>query len=115
MAVTLEQVPSIVITLILAAAIFVAGFLVVSGLEDGVGSSDCAGYWNEDTNACQVSASNTTVLSSNGYAVNSTGQLQEGMYNITEYIPTLGTIIGVALILGVVIAGFYFGRGRGWL
>ena len=115
MAVTLEQVPQIVMTLVLAAAVFVAGFLVVAGLEDSVGENDCTGYWNEDTNACQVSASNTTSLSANGYAVNGTGQLQEGMYNITEYIPTLGTIIGVALILGVVIAGFYFGRGRGWL
>jgi hypothetical protein len=89
MAFTLEQIPSVVMTLVLAAAIFVAGFLVTDGLDDD--------------------------LAANSYAANATDAIDEGMYNVTEYIPTLGTIIGVALILGVVIAGFYFGRTRGWM
>ena len=86
---TLEQVPAVIMALVLAAAIFVAGFLVVDGLDDD--------------------------LTANSYAANATANIAEGMDNVSSYMPVIGTIIGVALILGVVIAGFYYGRTKGWL
>ena len=57
MAFTLEQIPSVVMTLVLAAAIFVAGFLVTDGLDDD--------------------------LAANSYAANATDAIDEGMYNVT--------------------------------
>lgn len=86
---SLEQVPAVIMAMVLAAAIFVAGFLVIDGLDDD--------------------------LTANSYAANATANVAESLDNVSGYLPVVGTIIGVALILGVVIAGFYFGRSRGWL
>lgn len=89
MAITLSNLPAVALSLVMAAAIFVAAFLVTDGLDDD--------------------------LAANSFAANATDKIDEGMYNLTEYIPTVGTILGVSLILGVVIAGFYFGRNQGWM
>ena len=70
------------------AVVFVAGFLVLDGLD-----SD---------------------LTANSYAANASSNLQAGMDNITGYASTWGTIIGVAVLLAIVIGGFAFGRGRGY-
>lgn len=82
--VALADVPAVAITLVLVAAIFVAGFLVTDGLDDS--------------------------LTANSYAANATDELDEGMYNVVEYAPTWGTLIGVGVLLAIVLGAFYVGR-----
>ena len=87
----LSDVPGIALTMVLIAAIFVAGFLVIDGLDDN--------------------------LSANSYAANSTAKLNEGMFNVVDYAPQWGTLIGVAVLLAIVIGGFMgvtYGRQKGW-
>ncbi len=87
----LGSLPTIAITLVVVAAVFVAGFLAIDGLSE------------------------STVA--NSYAANSTAAIEEGMYNITNFLPTVGTLIGVGLLLGVILLafmGFQAGRSRGW-
>lgn len=85
----LGDLPNTVLTLVFVAVIFVAGFLVLSGLDAD--------------------------LTANSYAANASSAIQEGMDNVTDYAGTWGTIIGVAVLLAIVIGGFAFGRGRGWV
>lgn len=82
--VSLGEVPGVAITLVLVAAIFVAGFLVTDGLDDG--------------------------LTANSFAANATDEIDEGMYNVVEYAPTWGTLIGVGVLLAIVLGAFYLGR-----
>ena len=84
----MAELPQIAITFVLVAALFVAGFLVVGGLGDST----------TDVDATSAVANVTT-----------------GMLNVVTYAPIWGTIIGVAVLLGIVIAGFAFGRSRGMI
>lgn len=79
----LGAMPTVAITMVLIAAVFTAGFLVVAGLQDS--------------------------LTADTVADNATDDIVEGMANITSYAPTWGTIIGVAVLLGIVIGGFALG------
>jgi hypothetical protein len=87
--ITLGNLPTIALSFILAAAFFVAGFLILDGL-----SAD---------------------LTAGSYAANSTAAIEVGMYNITSYIPTVGTLVGVGLLLAVIVGAFVLGRNRGWM
>lgn len=56
-----------------------------------------------------------TSTATGGYAYNISGQGLSGLDNFSEQIPTIGTVIGVALIIGVVVGAFaLFSRGRGF-
>ena len=49
-----------------------------------------------------------------GYAYNISQHGLEGINNFSIQVPTIGTVIGVALIIVVVVGAFaFFGRGRG--
>ena len=84
----LGDLPNTALLLVFVAVIFVAGFLVLDGLDDD--------------------------LTADSYAANASANIQEGMDNVTNYAATWGTIIGVAVLLAIVIGGFAFGRGRGY-
>lgn len=87
--VQLGSLPTVAITLVFTAVVFVAGFLVLTGLDGD--------------------------LTANSYAANASSDIQSGMGNVTNYASTWGTIIGVAVLLGIVIGGFAFSRSKGWL
>lgn len=74
--------------MVVIAAVFVAGFLVLSGLQ-----SD---------------------LTAGTSAYNATTEVTTGLTNIVSYAPTWGTIIGVAILLAIIVGGFAFGRSRGY-
>lgn len=83
----LGDLPTTTLVLVFAAVVFVAGFLVLAGLD-----SD---------------------LTANSYAKNASTKIQSGMDNITDYASTWGTIIGVAVLLAIVLGGFAFYNRRG--
>ena len=100
MAIDLDKLPTIIITLTLAAAILVSGFLVLAGLQEGVACE--TGYtFNASANSCYENANHSNAGGTT-YAGNSSLNFQEAMDNVSGYLPVVGTIIGVALILGVV-------------
>ena len=85
----LGDVPTTALTFVFVAVIIVAGFLVLTGLD--------------------------TDLAANSYAANASSKMQAGLDNITDYASTWGTIVGVAVLLAIVVGGFAFGRGKGWI
>lgn len=107
--VSLGDTPNIALTLILVAAVFVGGFLVLEGLRDGINYSQDQYYSASAANGCNSTDTNQCQM----YLA--TSNLTEGMSNITGYMPTIGVIVGVAVLLGVVLAGFGFARNQGYL
>lgn len=81
----LDSVPSIAISFVIIAVVFVVGYLVLAGL-----------------------TANTT----NADALTAVGNLTDGMNNIVSFAPTWGTVIAAAVVLLIVIGGLYFFRGR---
>lgn len=87
-AVTLGGAPQIVLLLGLTVMIAAATALAVSSFRDSTTAS--------------------------GYAYNISDFGLQGLNNFSIQVPTIGTIIGVALIIVVVVGAFaFFGRGRG--
>lgn len=64
----------------------------------------------EDTQVTGAAGCNSTDTSSCGYAYNvsETGSL--GLLNVSGQFATIGTIVGVAVLIGIVIAAFRFAR-----
>lgn len=87
-ALTLGEIPDVALTLVFIAAIFVGGYLVLAGLGN---------------------ASTSTAVQ--GAVGNMTGAFD----NVITYAPTWGTIVGVSVLIGIVIAGFAFARKQNML
>lgn len=102
----MQQMPAIGLTLVLVAALFVAGFLVIDGLTTTT-TACSSGTWNATAQSCWNGSHNLDALLT--YAGNSSIDISGGMGNITSYAPTWGTILGVAVLLGIVIGGFALG------
>lgn len=108
----LDNLPQIGLTFVFVAVVIVAGFLALGGLTEDTACS--SGYeWNESANYCHT-ATNVSDTAGATFAGNASSRIQSGMDNITDYASTWGTILGVAVLLGIVIFGFAFGRGKGW-
>jgi len=91
----LNQLPGAIITLVLVAMIGAAGALALTEFQDDVG---CGGT------GC-VLANSTSV------AFNVTHNGLVGTDNVTSFLDTIGTIIAVAALIGIVIGAFaFFGR-----
>lgn len=86
-AITLGRAPQIVLLLALTAMIAAATALAVQSFRDST--------------------------TSNGYAYNISNQGLSGIDNMSDQLPTVGTVIGVALIVVVVVGAFAFFIGRG--
>lgn len=87
--ITLGGLPSIAIGLVVVAAVFVGGFLALDALDND--------------------------LTANSFAANATEKVTEGMFNVTAFLPTTGTMIGIGLLLGVILVGFaIYGRNKGY-
>jgi len=82
--IALGDLPQVVMVMILAAAFLVGGFLALDGLG--------------------------TDLTANSYGANATNTIEQGLDNVTDQIPTVGTLIGVGLLLAVIGGAFVIGR-----
>lgn len=82
----LADIPNVVLLIVLAAMIAGAGLLALSGFQ----SSDS--------------------LTAGSVAYNATADAVTGVSEVTGQFPTIGIIIGVVIIIGIVVAGFSFKR-----
>ena len=89
-----DTLPTMILTFVVVGALSLAGFVTWQALSDA--------YPDDDANAS--TANNAQMFLGN----------VSGLFtNIGAQLPTIGTIIGVGLLIGIVIAAFVFGRGRG--
>ena len=89
MALSIGEIPTVALTFVLIAAIFVAGFLVLDGLDDD--------------------------LTAGSFAINATTTMNTALENIIDFAATWGTIVGVAVLLGIVMVGFGMAKTRGFI
>lgn len=101
-AVSLGSAPSLILLLVLSILIAAAAALALDSFKEtqctNVGYSFVSG---ECTNG-------TVGVTRGDYAVNATTGGLSSLTNLSEQVPTVGTIIGVALIVAVVISAFVF-------
>ena len=106
---TLGDAPGIAITLVMVGTIFVSGFLIVSGLQDNVSYDQDPAYSASASNGCNSTDTHSCTI------FLATENITLGMLNVTSYMPVIGVIVGVAILLGLVLAGFGLAKGRGML
>ena len=88
----LESVPGVFLILVLIVTFGFAGYLVLAGLQTAVSDGNA-------TNNLAVESAITNMTST--------------LNNVVTYAPTWGTIIGVAVLIGIVVAAFAFSRRTG--
>jgi hypothetical protein len=64
----------------------------------------------QDTNSDNSATCNTTTGANCSASYNVTGEGLASTMNVTDQLPTIGTILGVAVLIGIVIAAFRFAR-----
>lgn len=87
----LQNVPAIFLVLVFIVTVAVAGYLILAGLQTAVSDGNAS-------NNIPVESAITNFTTS--------------FTNVISYAPTWGTIIGVAVLIGIVLAAFAYGRGK---
>ncbi len=101
------------ISLVMIALLIAVGAIAMTEFGDDIGTNDCAGRddgytrYNTTTRQC-IAAANATHVSVAGYTWNTSIEGLEGAQNASEYLSTIGTLLGVAALVGVVVGAFYF-------
>ncbi len=113
---SLEDLKNSIAALVFVALIIGALMLALDSFQDDMGSDiACEGtvaWYNDSSRLCCANAStggcNTTVGSS--FAFNATLEGLEGGSNAANFLSTIGTLIGVSALIGVVVVAFLFAR-----
>ena len=81
----------------------------LDAFKDDVGDTCATGftYNGSGTSPC---CSNSNCSGSTSWAYNSTIDGEEGVYNTTSFLDTIGTILGVSVLIGLVVMAFSFGN-----
>lgn len=79
----LGDIPGVFMTLLVIVTVGVVAFLVLAGLQSGT------------TNAAALAA---------------IGNFSTSLTNIITFAPTWGTVLGAAVLIGIVVGAFYIGR-----
>lgn len=105
-AVTFESAPSMVLILVVLALVAATGATGLTSFKQ----SQCGGFYNSTTNECYNNASQNALAGN--FAVNTTIQGENSLVNFAIQLPTVGTMLGVGLILAVIfgVAGFFKGE-----
>src|SRR6056297_4145487 len=70
--------------------ILVLSFALAGGeMKDSEGASSCSGYWNTTSQQCEVSNTNSTLLTTNTEAYGAINDTIEGVSSFANFSPTL--------------------------
>lgn len=89
--ITLDTLPTLLLTLVVIATLAVAIYLTLNGLGNAIPDSD----------------KNASTTEQGTLAV---GNFTASINNIVAFAPTWGTVLGVAILVGIIIVAFAFGR-----
>ena len=94
------------LTIVVAGIGMAYGLNVLGDVRNDVGDIECtdnAGYWNENTYVCQVSASNTTVKAANGAAFNASSEAVTAVAKFPEKLGLIVTVVVAAILIGILV------------
>jgi len=115
---SLENFKASMTTLVIVALILGAFALALDAFQDDMDTSlacaNASAYYNASSGKCCIAAGFCSGINDTRYgttaAYNSTSEGLEGVGNATSYLSTIGTLIGVAALIAIVMAAFYFAR-----
>ena len=91
------------ITIVVAGVAVTYGLSVLADVKDDQGDAACSGHWNTATDTCQVSSTNTTVLSANDAATNATAEAITAVAKFPEKFGLIVTVIVAALLIVILV------------
>lgn len=101
-----------IISLVMVALIISAFALSINAFKEDLGTSNgCenqSNYYNASTGDCCLSVDNCSVTYGNSFAYNATNEGLKGIGNTSGYLSTIGTLVGVAVLVSVVVGAFMF-------
>ena len=109
---SLDKFKAAISSLILIALVIAALALALDGFQDGIENENPCGTSGYSFNATSGACDNTThqLTKDMNYQWNITNEGLEGISNSSSYLSTIGTLLGVAALIAVVIMAFYFVR-----
>lgn len=109
-----------VVTIALVVMIAAAAAIGMTDFKDGLdycsssqlvqNTSGCGTEHTPCTNLLPDSNSTSSCVGSDSYAYNESIDGLTGISNATNFMDTIGTILGVAVLIGLVVLAFSFGR-----
>lgn len=105
--ITLNEFPGIALTVVLVIVLLGAGILAINSFK----TSDCTYGANTLRTAC-LNSTGGTGNAAEGLLFNASTDGADLLVNTSSQFPVIGTIVGVSLLVGVVLAGFLFARSR---
>ena len=101
-----------VVTIVLIALMAGALSLGLDGIQDGFSSEQAcwnsSHYYNVTGDRCLHNSTDTTAAyTAFSEAYNITEGGLKGAQNSTDYLDTIGVLLGVSALIGIVVAGFY--------
>ena len=102
------QAASLVLIALIIATFAVALDAFQDNLEDDNPCAVTTAYWNSTASACHAGANNGTIISGTNYQYNVTQEGLQGTGNASSYLSTIGTLIGVAALIAIVMGAFMY-------
>ncbi len=109
----LDNFKAAITTLIFVAIVVAALALALNAFRDDLSTTQsCAESWasyNTTTNSCH-NTTDSSQVSGTTITWNVTTEGLQGTSNAASYLSTIGTLIGVSALIGIVVAAFMFVR-----
>ena len=111
---SLERFKQSVVSLIIVALLIAALALALDGFQTGIeGDNPCSNstnVWNGTDSLCYADDTGLSVAGGTNYQYNATLEGLEGTQNASSYLSTIGTFIGIAALIAIVVSAFYIAR-----
>lgn len=105
----LGNLPGIAVTFVVIGVIFAIGFSILQQNQTTFATCESGFAYSSSTDNC-INATNSSSSTRNvlgTYAYNATKGTQNGMANITGYLPTIGLVTAAVIVVGLVIGLLY--------
>lgn len=109
-----DQLVSGITALIMIGLVIGGIVLALDGFQDAIeDDTPClttSFIWNSTNNQCNEDGNSSNSDTNMNYQYNVTQEGLEGVSNASSYLSTIGTLLGVAALIAVVIGAFMFAR-----
>ena len=105
----LGSLPGIAVTFVVVGTIFAIGFSILN-TNQATFATCASGFSYQSTTDNCINSTNSSSATRNvlgTYAYNATKESQDGMFNITGYLPTIGLVIAAIIVIGLVVGLLY--------
>jgi len=108
---TMERLKESIASLIFVALIIAALALSLDSFESDIAGCEGSDWYNSSDGRCYTNSTTTnTVQTSQNTQTNISNKGLAGIGNASDYLSTIGTLIGVSALVAVVVMAFYIAR-----